>query len=200
MIIKNNQIDKAITALNNEEVICVPTETVMGLAIRADSNLAYQRLIDLKNRPVDKAFPLIVKSINEIEKYAYLNSKIKKVINRFMPGPLTLVLPKKEVIKNEFINCQANIAIRIPQNDILMTILERIDYPLFLTSANLSKEPPALDSYEAEGIFGNKIIIIEGKSIIKIPSTIIDVSRDEIQLLRAGSISFDEIKNIYEGA
>ena len=94
MLITKKDYKLAIEYLNDEEVIALPTETVMGLAIKASSLEAYNRLIEIKNRPLNKAFPFIVGSLKDIEKYAYVDEITKKIIEAFMPGPLTIILKK----------------------------------------------------------------------------------------------------------
>ena len=80
-IIEKTQYKEVINALKQGEVVSFPTETVMG---------------DVKNRPANKAFPFIVKDKNEVSKYAYVDEKVYKIINKFMPGPLTIILKKNK--------------------------------------------------------------------------------------------------------
>ena len=82
MLINKKDYKLAIEYLNDEEVIALPTETVMGLAIKASSLEAYNRLIEIKNRPLNKAFPFIVGSLKDIEKYAYVDEITKKIIDK----------------------------------------------------------------------------------------------------------------------
>ena len=91
----NILIDKVSEALLKEEIVCFPTETVMGVAIIAENEQTYNKLVDLKNRPANKVFPFCVLK-KQIENYCEVNELQKKIIDKFLPGPLTVILKRKE--------------------------------------------------------------------------------------------------------
>ena len=193
------QIIKAKNHLFNHGVICFPTETVMGLGVLFNDYDAYKKLNIIKKRPEDKPYTMMVKDINEISKYAIVDEKIKGVIGAFMPGSLTLLLKAKENVPNYVTHNSGVIGIRIPTNKEAVDLLNEIDIPLLVPSANISGEKPALNSEEAKKIFNDEVIYINGVSKGEIPSTIVDLSHDEPKLIRNGPLSFEGIKTIYNG-
>ena len=86
-----NNLKLAKKALENHGVIAFPTETVMGLAVYYDDFIAYDKLNKIKQRPEEKPYTMMVKSQNEIYKYAVIDEKAQKIIKAFMPGPITLL-------------------------------------------------------------------------------------------------------------
>lgn len=197
MLINKKDYKLAIEYLNDDEVISLPTETVMGLAIKASSILAYNKLIEIKNRPLNKAFPFIVSSIEDIDKYAYVDEITRKVINAYMPGPLTIILRKKESVDSRVTNGQDTIAIRIPNDKTLLKIVKGLKEPILLTSANKSGEAPCLSSEEVMNIFNDEVpIIIKGKCVFNIASTIIEIKDKNVNIIREGIIKKEEIERL----
>ena len=85
-------------ALDDSQVISFPTETVMGLGVYFDDYKAYELLNQIKERPEDKPYTLMLGDLNDIEDYAYVSNRDKKIINAFMPGPVTLLLKSKDTV------------------------------------------------------------------------------------------------------
>lgn len=197
MLINKKDYKLAIEYLNDDEVISLPTETVMGLAIKASSILAYNKLIEIKNRPLNKAFPFIVCSIDDIDKYAYVDDISRKAINAYMPGPLTIILKKKENVDSRVTNGQDTIAIRIPNDKTLLKIVKELKEPILLTSANKSGELPCLSSDEVLNVFKDEIpIIIKGKCEFNIASTIVEIKDKHVNIIREGIIKKEEIERL----
>ena len=197
MLITKKDYKLAIEYLNNDEVIALPTETVMGLAVKASSLSAYTRLIEIKNRPLNKAFPFIVSSIEEIEKYAYVDEITKKVIEAFMPGPLTIILKKKESVDPRITNNKDTIAIRIPDDKVLLKIIKGLKEPILLTSANRSGEEPCISSEEVLEVFKDEIsLVIKGKCEYNIASTIVEIKDKSVNIIREGKITKEEIERL----
>lgn len=196
-IINKSEYSKVVRALNEGKVVSFPTETVMGLAVYAFDINAYNKLINVKSRPLNKAFPFVIGNINDINKYAYVDDKINRVISSFLPGPLTIVLKKKENIPYFVTAGQDTIAIRIPNDEVVLNILKDFNKPILLTSANKSGEDAALNSNECYDIFKNEIeYIIEGSCIFNIASTIVDMSSEEIKIIREGKIKLEDIRKV----
>ena len=197
MLINKKDYKLAVEYLNNDEVIALPTETVMGLAIKASSITAYNKLIEVKNRPSNKAFPFIVGSKKDIEKYAYVDEVTKKIIDAYMPGPLTIILKKKEVVDSRVTNSKDTIAIRIPNDKTLLKIVKELKEPILLTSANKSGEDACLNSEEVYNIFKEDVpVIIKGKCEYNLASTIIEISDKDVKIIREGIIKKEEIERL----
>ena len=194
----NQQIDQCVSALLSGKVVAFPTETVMGLGVVYNDRKAYDLLNHIKCRPEDKPYTMMVSQIEEIEKYAYVDERVRKVINHFMPGSLTILLKSKENVPDYVTHKSGVIGIRIPTNEEALELLKRVKVPLLVPSANKSGEKPALDSDEVRVIFTDELGgIIDGKAKGEIPSTIVDFSKNNPVLLRKGPITFENIVDIY---
>lgn len=181
-------------ALDNHGVIAFPTETVMGLAIYFDDKEAYEKLNFIKRRPEDKPYTMMVSDINKIDNYAFVSPKARKIINAFMPGSITLLLPAKEGLPTWVTHNSGVIGIRVPSNKIGLALLKAVDKPLLVPSANRSGDKPALDSKEVEEIFQNDVdFIVPGKANLDKPSTIVSLINDEVKVVREGPISIQQI-------
>ena len=194
----SQQIDQSVSALLSGKVVAFPTETVMGLGVIYNDKNAYDLLNKIKCRPEEKPFTMMVSKLADIEKYAYVDEKVQKVINYFMPGSLTILLKSKENVPGYVTHNSGVIGIRIPTNEEALELLKRVDTPLLVPSANKSGEKPALNSNEVRAIFGDELgAIIDGESKGEIPSTIVDFSKNNPVLLRKGPISFENILEVY---
>lgn len=197
----NDECMKAKEALFNHGVVAFPTETVMGLGVIFNDKLAYDKLNQIKRRPEDKPYTMMVSNVEQIEKYAVIDERTRKIINKFMPGSITLLLPVKENAVPNYVTHNTNvIGIRIPTNIEAKLLLEIVDTPLLVPSANRSGEKPALNSQEVENIFQKEVnFIIQGASLGEVPSTIVDLTNKEIKVVRKGPISEKEILEIIKG-
>lgn len=197
MLINKKDYKLAVEYLNNDEVISLPTETVMGLAVKASSFSAYNKLIEVKNRPMNKAFPFIVGNKKDIEKYAYVDEVSKKIIDAYMPGPLTIILKKKECVSDYITNNKDTIAIRIPDDKTLLKIVKEVGEPILLTSANKSGEDASLTSEEVINVFNDEIpLVIKGKCKVNIASTIVEIKDKNVNIIREGIIKKEEIERL----
>lgn len=189
-------LNKAASILLDGGVVAFPTETVMGLGVVFDSYEAYKHLNELKGRPEDKPYTMMLGDIKDIEKYAYINSDAKKIIDTYMPGPITILLKARENVPNYVTHGTNIIGIRVPDFDILNKLLKIVKKPLLAPSANPSGMPPALDP-EKVNIYFNKTLeyIIDYNSKGELPSTIVDLSKDKPIILREGNIKKELIFN-----
>ena len=181
--------------LNNHQVIAFPTETVFGLGVYYDDEEAYNLLNKIKRRREDKPYTLMLYDINQINKYAYIDEKMIKALSKFMPGPLTILLKSKENVPGYVTHNTGIIGVRIPENKEALDLLRYLEKPLLVPSANRAGEKPAMNDEEVRQIFQDEIkVIIPGKAIGGLPSTIIDLTGEEIKLIRQGPISLEDIK------
>lgn len=194
----NELVKKVSEALQNEEIVCFPTETVMGLAVKAEFIKTYNKLVEVKNRPSNKVFPFCVLK-KDIESYCEVNKKQRKIIDSFLPGPLTIVLKRKKDVPTFIGNSEGTIAIRVSENEFVSSVLEDLNKPIFLTSANMSGEEVCKDSKEAKEIFGNKIkVYVDGKPFGGLATTIVDLTKETPILIRQGAIKIEDILKVWE--
>ena len=186
-----------LEALNNHQVIAFPTETVFGLGVFYDDQEAYELLNKVKNRREDKPYTLMLGDVNAISKYAYLDDKYLPIINKYMPGSLTILLRAKENVPSYVTHGTGVIGIRIPSNNEALQLLSFVNKPLLVPSANKADQKPALSEEEVKEIFSDEVkIIIPGKISSGLPSTIIDLTGDTIKLIRQGAITLKEIEDL----
>lgn len=195
--IDEKELKEVIEVLDNDGLVIFPTETVYGIASKATSLKAVDKLYEAKKRPRDKAINIMVGDSKDISKYAKINSEIEaKIIEEFMPGGITLILDKVDDFGEGFTLSNNTIGVRIPNNTIALKILKNISFPLTVPSANISNKPSGTEVNDIIDDFRNTvdIIIDGGKSVDSIPSTIVRVEDNKINILRQGKISEDEIK------
>lgn len=184
-------------ALDSSKVIAFPTETVMGLGVYFDDFIAYQNLNAIKNRPEDKPYTMMVADRDDIEKYAFIDDRAKKIIHSLMPGEVTLLLKAKNNVPSYVTHGTGVIGIRIPNLDDLRGFLRAIGRPLLVPSANKSGEKPAMSSSEVKQIFTDELgYVFNGEANSGRPSTIIDLSGDEVKIIREGNVSLETVLNI----
>ena len=185
---------RALDELNNHKVIAFPTETVFGLGVFYDDEEAYELLNKVKNRKDNKPYTLMLSDIRDIDNYAYLDEKFLPIVQKFMPGSLTILLKSKENVPSYVTQGTNVIGIRIPSNKEALELLEFVRRPLLVPSANKSDQPPALTKQEVKEIFKDEVnVIVPGETTSGLPSTIIDLTTDGIILVREGPVPFKEI-------
>ncbi len=193
--------EKCVKILLKGDVLAFPTETVFGLGAIYDSKNAFDKLVNLKNRSPEKPFTVMVSNKNDIYKFAEVDEKTQRVIDKFLPGEITLLLPSKKTYPWVSLN-QKTIGIRFSALKEVSDLISRVGKPLLVTSTNRSGKP-ALNTYdEVYEEFKNDslpIVKLENYQKSNLPSTIVLIDKDSISLIRQGAIPFKEIKSCWEG-
>jgi L-threonylcarbamoyladenylate synthase len=195
----NTQIKTAATALKNGDVVAIPTETVYGLAASAFDENAVRKIFEIKKRPLFNPLIIHIKSIDDLHHVAKDIPPIAlQLANHFWPGPLTLVLPKKENIPDIVTAGKATVGIRVPAHPITLALLNEIDFPLAAPSANPFGYISPTKSEHVKKQLGDAIsIIIEGGQCEKgIESTIIGFENNKPVIYRVGAIPQEAIEAI----
>ena len=178
--------------LRKGELAVIPTETVYGLAADGFSTDACHKLYDVKNRPHNKPVSLLLADVADLFSVAANIPKSARILaEKFMPGPLTLVIEKNSRVPNLIAGNGVTIGVRIPACDLTRAIIRSAGVPLATTSANLSGNPPPVDAKSAFNELAGKVTLIVdgGKTQIKVPSTVVDCTGDDLLVLRQGTIS-----------
>ena len=187
----------ALASLSNHQVIAFPTETVFGLGVFYDDEKAYNLLNKVKNRREDKPYTMMLSDVKEISKYAIIKDKYLPIIKKYMPGSLTILVRAKKCVPAYVTHNTGIIGIRIPSNKEALDLLKFVKKPLLVPSANKADQKPALSANEVKAIFKDEIeVIIPGEISSGEPSTIIDLTGDEIKLIRKGPIPFEELNQL----
>ena len=197
----------AVENIIEGKIIAFPTNSVYGLGCDPTNLIAIEKIYDIKYRDRSKGLLLLVADIEEAEKVADFNKIGYKLAERFWPGQLTLILNKKEpnIIPPEVTAGKNTIGIRIPENEIVLTILKKLKIKGYFggiigTSANYSGEPPSISGDQVAKKFLTPIDLIldEGKTKTKVPTTILDCTSEELKLLRIGIVKEEEIEEFIE--
>ncbi|HJV18485.1 MAG TPA: L-threonylcarbamoyladenylate synthase [Sediminibacterium sp.] len=184
-------VKKAAELLRKDELVAIPTETVYGLAGNALSETAVAKIYAAKNRPAFNPLILHVSGMDQIEQYAIADTHSLLIAKALMPGPLTLLLPKKKNVPDLTTAGSDKVAIRVPNHPLTLELLKQLDFPLAAPSANPSGYiSPTTAAHVQEGLNGKIAYILNGgPAIIGLESTICEVSGDKILLHRAGGVS-----------
>lgn len=195
--IKYKKMDKnkIINSLISGGILAFPTDTVFGLGCIMDRK-AIEKIYEVKGRSFDKPLPMMCSNLKMIEEVAYVSEKAKKIIDAFVPGPLTLIFKKKENVEDYITQGKKTIGIRVPDDAFILDMIDSLGMPLMVTSANNSGEPSLAKWKDVYGIMKGKIdgIVCEDARG-EVSSTIIDVS-DDIKILREGPISLAQIMEV----
>lgn len=188
-----SQLDEAASILNKGGLIAFPTETVFGFGVVFDNEQSYKRLIEVKRRPPEKPFTLMLSSSEEIEKYAFVDERAKKLIAKYMPGQFTIILKAKNNLPSYCVSKEGNVGIRISGDMMVRDLIKKVGKPLLVPSANKSGEAPLTTSTDVSKIFKDEIdAVIEGESTSNVPSTIV-LLNENVNVIREGIITKEEI-------
>jgi len=182
----------AARALQNGELIGLPTETVYGIGASALNSAAIRKTFDLKRRPAEN--PLIV-HVTSLEAASNLVSSIpdaaRKLAKAFWPGPMTMVLPKTSLVPDEATGGLSTVAIRVPMSPVALAILFESGLPVTAPSANMfmGLSPTQADRIAPEILSGLACVIDEGPCHFGIESTVIDCTGSDLTILRPGAIT-----------
>lgn len=184
-------LEEAGKLIRDGSLVAFPTETVYGLGADALNARACASIFEAKGRPSDNPLIVHVNEPNDAEKIAYTTPLYYELAKRFMPGPLTIILPKKEIIPSEVTAGLNTVAIRCPENKIARALIKASKTPIAAPSANASGRPSPTTAKHVYNDLNGKIpmILDGGASEFGVESTVISIDKDKIVILRPGSIT-----------
>ena len=185
-----------VAALRVGKHVCFPTETVFALASITSKKIYLQKLCAIKQRKISKFFSIMLHDTKEIEKFAEISILAHTIIEKFMPGPITIILPLKKNILQKY-NFQSTIGIRIPQHPIALKILSLLKCPIVATSINISGKKNITKFQNIPNTIKKSVehIFNDNKFVTGIESTIIKLTNNNPILIRDGAINFDIIQH-----
>jgi L-threonylcarbamoyladenylate synthase len=189
----------AIDALRRGDAIVFPTETLYGLGADALNKEAVEKIFQLKGRDPHNPIPVLVADEDMLHSLvAAIPPLARKLIERFWPGPLTLVLPARESIPKPLLNAYGGVGVRISSEPLATKLVKALGRPVTATSANPSGEEPARNLQAAKSYFGDKVeAFLDGGTLTsKSASTVVDVMGDTVEIVREGEISAAEIQHV----
>ena len=203
--LKNNMLEDADLCDASEIIrhgglVVFPTETVYGLGGDATNPCSSEKIYQAKGRPSDNPLIIHVANPEDAEPYAITNETYYRLAKAFMPGPLTVILPKKETIPYRTTGGLDSVAVRCPSHPIARTLIAKSGVPIAAPSANLSGKPsPTCARHVIEDLSGRVDMIIDGgDSDIGLESTIIKLDGNSATLLRPGAITADALRCVCE--
>ncbi|MDO9000055.1 MAG: L-threonylcarbamoyladenylate synthase [Bacteroidota bacterium] len=192
-------IDFTADLLFKGKLVAIPTETVYGLAANALNEKAVLSIFVAKDRPFFDPLIIHLPSIESIDKYADLKDvRLQKLAKIFWPGPLTLLLPKKEIIPDVVTSGLEQVAVRVPNHPFTLELLKKINFPLAAPSANPFGYVSPTEPIHVNKQLGDKIeyILDGGICSIGLESTIIGIEDDKVCVFRLGGLALEEIENV----
>ena len=193
-------INEAAQIIKNGGIVAFPTETVYGLGADAFNEEACNKIYEIKGRPSNKPLSLLVSDKDMIDSIAVITPIAQRLIDKFFPGSLTLIL-NRNVSSNYALSIMyyalTTVGVRMPNNEIALSLIRATGNPIAAPSANLSGQAPPTNAYDVLETFNGKIplIIDGGVCEFGISSTIVDLTGESPIILRHGAISDDDIFN-----
>jgi tRNA threonylcarbamoyl adenosine modification protein (Sua5/YciO/YrdC/YwlC family) len=191
---------RAQKILDSGDVLALPTETVYGLGVKWDNPDAYEKLCLVKNRRPDKPIAVMVGTNFKLDDYFEITPAIQRVIDAFLPGPLTILVKAKSNCPQQTHLGTFVAGIRIPGSPELLDFLNHLHYPLQVTSANISGQPALTLYKDVHRTFKNDpsvLGIVPGKCDSLVPTTVVDLTGDKPVLVRQGEITLDLIADAF---
>lgn len=188
---------QAAAALARGGLVAIPTDTVYGLAARADDDAAIAALFRVKRRRDDSPLPILLADESALTVAAPNAPEAARILAReFWPGPLTIVLRKAETISDLVTGGKPTVGLRIPDHAVARAVLRACDFFVAVSSANISGGPPARETDEVRRDFSGDIdlILAADRCPGGVPSTVVDISDGEGRIVRAGAISAARIQ------
>lgn len=193
-------IKKAAQFIKDGEIVAFPTETVYGLGANVFDDKAIKKIFVAKKRPLDNPLIVHISNIDQIESLVKkVNDCAKKIIEKFFPGPITIVLEKNDVISELVSGGLNTIAIRMPSLELTRKFIDECGVPLAAPSANLSGSPsPTSWRHVYNDLNGRIPCILKGPECdVGIESTVVDCTKNKPVILRPGIISLEDLQKIF---
>ena len=194
--LSDDDADEIAKIVEQGDLIVYPSETVYGIGASIFDESAIKKLFIAKHRPFDMPLSVGVADKEMASSIAEIDENAERLIDRFMPGPLTIIVKKKENVPHMVTSNSLKVGIRIPDHPIAMKIIKRTG-PIVATSANLHSKPDAVNMDEAKEDLGDSVsaYVDSGPCTLGKPSTIVWLMDGEIEIIRQGAITKKEIED-----
>lgn len=195
-------LEEAAEIIKSGGIGAFPTETVYGLGANALDGEAVKKIFEAKGRPQDNPLIIHIAKKEDIDKYvAEVPKFAEELIEKYWPGPLTIILKKKDIVSDITSAGLDTVGVRMPDNDIALKLIELSGVPIAAPSANISGRPSPTDIERCEEDLNGRVDFIVGseKSKIGVESTIVDATGEHLCVLRPGGITLEMLKSIDEG-
>lgn len=188
-------LNKAVEVLRNGGIIIYPTDTVYGIGCDIYNKEAVETIYMIKNESNTKLFSFIIPDFKKIANYAKVSDSAFKIMKKAFPGPYTFVLPAAKEVPKKLWTKRKTVGIRIPDNEIARTLAEELGNPIISTSVTTRKGDLIFEPEEIKSIFNPQVdLMLSMGALNGTPSTIVDLSNEEYEVVREGSGSLDVLK------
>ena len=190
-------LDIASEFIKQGKIVVFPTETVYGIGTNGLDEKAVRKLYEVKKRPLNKPISLLVSNMEMVKSIAKDITELEyKIMEKFFPGPLTIILKKKDIVPDIVTAGQDTVGIRMPSGEMARKLVELSGVPIATPSANISGQPSGTNLSEIKENFKESVdfYIDGGNSELGISSTIVQVIDGKIKILRQGSITLEQIE------
>jgi L-threonylcarbamoyladenylate synthase len=197
--IDHKLIEQAAEVIHNRGLVAFPTETVYGLGANALDPKAVTGIFEAKKRPLDDPLIVHIADMEELHKLSEnIPQEAERLLNRFWPGPLTVVLRKKDIVPDIVTTGLDTVAIRMPSNPIAKKLIEVAQVPIAAPSANLFGRPsPTTATHVTDDLEGRIDIVLDGgKTEIGVESTVVEFIEGKVIMLRPGGTDMEQLKSI----
>ncbi len=193
MLIK---FERALDSLKKGNLVAIPTETVYGLAGRIDLELTLRRIFETKKRPFFDPLIVHVGNIEQVEDIFFeITNDQKKLMDKFWPGPLTIVAPKRRIISDLITADLDTVGVRMPNHGLTLRLINELKVPLAAPSANMFKKTSPTTPEHVLMNFKDSIEVLDGGNCkIGIESTVLEIKKNKIHIYRLGQVSIEQIK------
>ena len=193
--------DLIVKILSEGKIVIMPTDTVYGIVCDALDTNAVDKIYKIKNRDYNKPMVILVSDIDMLKKYtSSINSLEEELINKYLPGKMTIILNKNELIPSIVSSNMDTIGIRIPDNKELVDIITKLNRPIVATSCNVSNSDVITSIKLLEDSIKNNVdYIYDGGIINRDSSTIVRVKNNKVEIFRKGSLAKDIEDNYING-
>ena len=186
-------IEKASKIISQGGIVIFPTDTVYGIGCDPYNKASVEKIYRIKSRDIIKSVPILTYSTEAAERIAQFDQLAKKIVKKFWPGPLTLILKVTDEKIKKSLNLENKIAVRVPNHRCTLELLKKCNY-LVGTSANISGDLPHTNPEECLEKMQNYDVFVDGGIITSNgESTIIEIENEEVKIIREGSLTKEEI-------
>jgi len=181
-------INKAVDTLRNGGVIIYPTDTVYGIGCDIFNKEALERIFLIKNDAASKLFSFICSDLKDIARYAKVSDYAYRTMKHLLPGPYTFILPAAKEVPKKLWGKRKTVGIRVPNHQVSLSIVKELGHPIISTSTTNRKGEVLYDPFEIKNIFNSQVdLMLASGNIIGAPSSVIDLSEDEPEVVREGA-------------
>ena len=193
-------IKKTIDILMNGGLVISPSDTVYALLVDATNQEAVNKLIQFKNRPLGKPISIFVSNMSMLKKQVVINEEQLRLIQELLPGPFTVIFPSKHLVVALLESEKGTLGVRIPDDEFISKLVKKYGKPVTATSANLSGRPPHYSVKSLLNTLPEKkkklidLIVDNGQLPRNKPSTVVDLTKSQVKIIRHGDIVFKDKK------